>query len=961
MFISIWILLSFADFRDRLEKRYNNLCQVRITPWDPDNTVQIDKMYTELFWVRDNKKPSGKKQEKLDDYSDILKELKSNRILVYGIPGIGKSTFAKKIAIDWVRGKKENLEKFDLLLMIPLRNVCHSKTFRNMLIEAKLFPAEDQKLVDALLRYILEHKDKVLLVLDGFDEYNAGEETPVVSRVWMGDELRDCFVILTTRPIREDDVKRYSSAQFQIKGFDQAQIKEFSMKFLEDEQEVQKFLDYIKIHKLKEISEIPLLLLMLCLVWKEKDREGLPEAKVHLYSNFIQTLLNHMVAKDADEEVKSIKGYGGDLEQVGELAFNALLNNSLEFDYEHFPNELLSSKLIRVGVIQIVKLFSAKPKKMVAFLHKSIQEFLAAWFIIQKLLPSAKDNVTCIPTIDSTRKVSDLLEVLKFVCEWSPEGSKAVQQHLASLRTNQNPPEDVQTETPFLEDLPCDNKRLSKRLRLRLKRLSLECFITTPTQFKAEVYPSLLKSLTGVLIIPDTLLPHVANGHFVKSDALPESVLFDFHRRPSPKDRDHISSIMDDFNAVIVSSTGETKASDFVRRQRKTDVLASLLLKRSEDKMYLYFSQLANVDVETLRELAMPAPATFLHTRADHEDVEVGDRAAEMDWQTRQHCFSLAKKIDVEDIEGDVIRIICNVLPLLSRPREIVLRSLKESSESQETGRVVSGMNMTECLRRLKLHKICLTEKSLPLLANALQKACNLQELVLSENPFGSSVRCLAANLRHVQQLTILELSDVLMEHVTFSDLANSLRHVPHLEVLSVSRNRLGTSISALADNLEYVPQLTRLELRETHMDEDGGRALSNRLQSLPKLEVLDVSHNPLGSAVTMIAETLCKATCLTELNMTDTKMGAEEATALGRSLMFLQNLTTLSVGSNQLAQGVSALVWRLSEKSKLKRLNMENVEMGEEEVDSVAKACKKVQSLAIFNDYLVNNLCFIL
>lgn len=269
-------------------------------------------------------------------------------------------------------------------------------------------------------------------------------------------------MILTTRPIREDDVKRYSSAQFQIKGFDQAQIKEFSMKFLEDEQEVQKFLDYIKIHKLKEISEIPLLLLMLCLVWKEKDREGLPEAKVHLYSDFIQTLLNHMAAKDADEEIKSIKGYGGDLEQVGELAFNALLNNSLEFDHEHFPNELLSCKLIRVGVIQIVKLFSAKPKKMVAFLHKSIQEFLAAWFIIHKILPSAKDNVTCIPTINSTRKVVDLLEVLKFVCEWSPEGSKAVQQHLASLRTNQNPPKDVQTETPFLEDLLSDDKKIIK-------------------------------------------------------------------------------------------------------------------------------------------------------------------------------------------------------------------------------------------------------------------------------------------------------------------------------------------------------------------------------------------------------------------------------------------------------------------------------------------------------------------
>ena len=395
---------------------------------------------------------------------------------------------------------------------------------------------------------------------------------------------------------------------------------------------------------------------------------------------------------------------------------------------------------------------------------------------------------------------------------------------------------------------------------------------------------------------------------------------------------------MDDLNAIIVSSTGETKASDFVRRQGKTDILASLLLKRLEDKIYLYFSQIANVDVGTLRELAMPAPATFSHTRSNHKDVEVGDRAAEMDWQTRQHCFSLAKKIDIEDLEGDVIHIISNVLPLLSRPREIVLRSLKESSISQETGRVVSGINMTECLRRLKLHETCLTEKSLPVLANALQKACNLQELVLSENPLGSSVRCLAANLRHVQQLTILELSDVL-----------------------VNSNQLGTSILDLADNLKFVPRLTRLELRETHMDENGGRALSDCLQSLPRLQVLDISHNSLGSAVVVIADNLCKATSLTDLNMTDTKMGAEEATALGSSLMSLQNLTTLSIGSNQLAQGVSALVWRLSEKSKLKRLNMENVEMGEEEVENVAKTCKKIQSLAIVNDYLVSNLCFIL
>ena len=946
--------MSLVDFTVRLRKLYSSSSQVKITPWDPDNTVHIDEIYTELFWVRDDKKPSGKKQEKLDDYSDILKEQTSkpdseqNRILVYGIPGIGKSTFAQKVAIDWARGKKENLKKFDLLLMIPLRNVCDSNTFSNMLIDAKLFPVEDQRLTHGLYRYILQHKDKVLLVLDGFDEYSASAMAPVVN-IWMGNELRECSVILTTRPIKEDDVKRFSHAQYQIKGFDSAQIKEFSMKILDDEREVEMFLDYIKNHALEEIAKIPLLLLMLCLVWKEREREGLPEGKVHLYSEFIQTMFNHMAAKDADGTVKSIENYSGDLEQVGELAFNALLNNSLEFDYEQFPNDLLSSKLIRVGVIQIVKLFRAKPKKIVAFLHKSIQEFLAAWFIIHKLLPSAKDHRSCMPAIDSTSKVVDLLEVLKFVCEWSPEGSRAVLQHLESLRKEQNPSEHDISETLFLEDLPNDDKKLLK--------LNLECFISTPAQSKADIYPALLKSVSGVLVIPDTLLHRVADDHFVNSEVLPYCVLFDFRRRPSLKDRDYIASIMDHLNAVMVSASGERKASEFVRRQTKPDVLTSLFLRSEENKMYLHFSQIDSIDIGTLKELTSPKPGDLPQFRASNNDLQEDDEAAEMNRQTF-HCFSLVKKIDIDEVQGDLFPIISNVMPFLGRTQEIALRSLHECSDSLEMERLVEGMNITKCLQRLRLHKICLTAQSLPIVSKAFYKASNLQELFLSENPLGSSIRCLADNLHHLQQLTILELSNVLMEEEGFSGLAKSLCHVPLLKVLSVSRNNLGTSISELADNLENVPHLTQLELSETQIDEEGAKALSSRLRLLSKLEVLDISHNPLGRAVTMITDNLDKATFLTDLNMADTKMGEDEVRTLSNSLKHLPNLRTLSVGSNPLGRGVCALILHLSKVPRLKSLNVERVEMGEEEINSVSKACKRSQSLTITNDYVVSNIC---
>ena len=943
------VLLSIVECRVRLEKLYNNLSQVNITPWDSDNTVHIDEIYTELFWVRNNRKPSGKKEEKLNDYSDVLREQKSNpysnRFLVYGMPGIGKSTFAQKIALDWARGKKEILKKFDVLLMIPLRNVCDSSTFRDILIEAKLFSTEDQRFIDGLNRYIIDHQNKVLLVLDGFDEYSASGKSPVVHRIWMGDELRECFVILTTRPVKEDDTKRFSHSQFQIKGFDWARIKEFAMKILEDEQKVEMFLNYIEKHTLMEIAEIPLLLLMLCLVWKERDREVLPEAKVHLYKEFIQTLINHMAAKGNEGKFERIDDYKGDLEKVGELAFKALLRNSLEFDYEHLPMELLSSKLITVGVIQIVKLFSAKPKKKVAFLHKSIQEFLAAWFIIHRLIPSSNDDLSCMPALDSTRKVVGFLEVLKFVCEWSPEGSRAVLQHLECLRKSQNPSRDDISETLFLEDLPDDDRKLLK--------LSLECFLATPNESKAAVYPSLLKSVSGVVVIPDTLLPRVADGHIVEANTLPNCVQLDFQRHPSLKDRDYIASIMDDLNSVIVTTSDEGKASDFVRRQTKVELLPFLFLKCKRDKMCLYFSQISSFVISALNEVTLPSMGTIHHTRTDHKEAQGSDRATEDERRARRHCFSLAKKIDIDEIHGDMA--ISHVMPLLARPREIALQSLHESSEPQVIECLVSGISITECLQRLRLHKICLTAQSLPLLTDGFHKASNLQELYLSENPLGNSIRCLADNLHHVQNLTVLELSNVLMDEKAFSDLAYSLCHVPNLKVLSVSRNQLRTSISELADNLEYIPHLTDLELSNTQMDEEGARALANNLQVLTKLENLDISHNPLGSAVVVIADNLYRAACLTELNMTDTEMGAEEITALTSSLRSFQNLRVLSVGYNPLAQGVCDLVKNLYKISKLKRLNLENVEMGEEEVDCVKNVWKRNQSLTIANDYFVS------
>ena len=935
------------------------MSQVKITPWDPDNTVHIDEIYTQLCWLRDDKKPSGIKQEKLAHYCEIFKgngrKPNPDRILVYGRPGIGKSTFAQKISVDWARGKEEILKKFDLLFMIPLRNVCNSETFRDMLKAAKVFPMEDQKLTDSLHSYILEHKDRVLLVLDGFDEYSAGTPSPVFD-IWKGDELRDCIVILTTRPIRGDEVKRFSDVQFQIKGFDTPQIKEFSMKFLENQQEVEVFLNYIKKHKLEEIAGIPLILLMLCLVWKARDREGLPDSRVYLYSNFIQALCNHMAAKDGDGTVNSIKDYNDELIQVGELAFNALLEASPEFDYENLPTAFSNSVLTRVGVIQIVKLFSAKPKKVVTFIHKSIQEFLAAWFVIHKLIPSSKNSLSCMNAIDSIQKVAAMVEVLKFVSQWSLEGLDAVLLHLESIRKKQNLSVQSSPETLLLEDLSEDDKKLLE--------LNLECFIETPVLSKAEAYPLLLKSTSGVLLIPDTTMHRLIDDHALKYKVLPNYVLFNFRRPPSQEHRVHMAAIMEDLNVVVTTASGEREASDVVRKLSKLEVLASLFLKRQEDKLYLHFTQVAGIDVGTLNELTLLTPN--LPPDSSHDQRHGEESTSKMNCQIRQHCFSLAKKIEIYEIEDDeFIGVISNVVPLLESPQEITLGGSQASFEPRQIERLAKAMNFTECLQRLRLPRMSLNEQSSTIVTSALHQASNLQELLLSENPLGSSVSCLAENLQHVQQLETLELSGALMEEQAFSDLANSLSFVPELKVLSVSRNDLGPSITVLADNLYSVRSLTHLELSQTQMDKEGAKALSSGLRSLTKLEVLDISHNSLGSAVTVIADHLQKTPCLIELNMTNTEMGCDEALAVANSLKYLQNLRMLSVGFNPLGRGVCILVEHLTNVPKLRNLNLASVQMRDEEVDAVSKVSKRTRSVAIITDYVVSMsilfFCFLL
>ena len=143
------------------------------------------------------------------------------------------------------------LTAFDLVVLVKLRDVCGLQDVPAILEASELLATDGVISVDSLHDYILHNEEKVLLILDDYDEYTAGTQHSPVRDIWERKQLRDCCVVLTTRQMDVDELKRPSDAQFEINGFDsEHQIKKFALNFLKDERDVEEFYKYLTGQKL---------------------------------------------------------------------------------------------------------------------------------------------------------------------------------------------------------------------------------------------------------------------------------------------------------------------------------------------------------------------------------------------------------------------------------------------------------------------------------------------------------------------------------------------------------------------------------------------------------------------------------------------------------------------------------------------------------------------------------------
>ena len=853
--------------------------------------MDIDEVYVQLTLLRDDRKLSGTTKERLEDYSELFAShghhLFPKRILVYGKPGIGKSTFTKKLAVDWSRGNKEVLKRFSVVLLIKLRDVCNTKDFSDMLKKAELLSSDYPVLFRQLYDYILSKQEKVLLIFDGYDEYSS-DHLWFVDQIWRGSDLRGCTLLVTTRPQKQSELRRGSHAQFEINGFDYWQVEKFALKILRDQTEVDKFTRFLIERDLGGLKEIPLLLLMLVLSWKVHDYQGPSTSRANVYSGFCETLLHHVTAKTSDEILTGIDEYKEDLAKLGELAWQALLNDCLYFELSRLPEDirLLIKKFIDFGFLQASNhSFSPRPKKLAFFLHKSVQEFLSALFIVGNLKNATAETINPLSKVDSVKRFMELAEVFKFVFELSPEAAGAVFQHLKMIGKKESPTGFSLCEISSARDLTEKQREFY--------RTCLDFFLSFPASNREAVYPLFLKSVNGVIVIDGKYqLFTLAEEHCLRSSGFlkPDYVFFcHYDGYDDYCDFDDIFSVVCDLELVLVTCNGETKSVD-------KDYLRSfeeIVIKKVGQQMVFQNITLREHDlISALMSEPSKCSLFFEHSLSFLREIYVGRRTSEL--------VSLLNNL--------------HHVPRLSELRLLHV-----------------GMGNQEC----------------QLLASALKYVDKLRVVRLTGNPLGHGISELAKHLHSVPHLKELHLNDTQMGEEEVTALAHSLKNVTQLSVLDLSNNPLGHGVSELAKHLHSVPHLKELNLDDTQMGEEEVTALAHSLKNVTQLRKLFLSNNPLGHGISELAKHLHSISHLQKRYLTDTVMGEEEVTALAHSLQNVTQLSELYFSKNPLGHGISERAKYLHRVRPLKELHLDDTKMGEEEVTALAHVLEYLPELS--------------
>ncbi|KAK0145253.1 NLR family CARD domain-containing protein 3 [Merluccius polli] len=386
----------------------------------------LNKIYTELFMTERHsgdvnkehevrlietasRKPA--KEETPIKCEDIFKPLPGQdqpirTIMTTGVAGIGKTILTHKFTLDWAEGKANHNIDFTF----PF-------TFR----ELNLLKGKEFSLVGLLHHFFIETKEagicrydrfQVVFILDGLDECRLPLDFQnnqictdvtvptsvdvLLTNLIRGDLLPSARIWITTRPAAANQIPAECVGMVtEVRGFTDPQKEEYFRKRFREETLASKIISHVKKSRsLHIMCHIPVFCWITATVMEDffttyEEGEEIPKTMTQMYIHFLR--------------VQSIQGdrkYHGRagtdphwssesreiIVSLGKLAFNQLEKGNLVFyeaDLAECGIDIRAASVYSGVFTQIFKEeCGLYQDKVFCFVHLSIQEFLAALYVL---------------------------------------------------------------------------------------------------------------------------------------------------------------------------------------------------------------------------------------------------------------------------------------------------------------------------------------------------------------------------------------------------------------------------------------------------------------------------------------------------------------------------------------------------------------------------------------------------